>query len=107
MTTELYWLTLTALMTALFWVPYVLDRMVMSGLGRTLAGAQPRAGTRTAPLAPGNRPGRAAHPAGHEADEGLPPGPVGRQAQARAAQARAAPTRPGGLGQDGVRPVCE
>jgi uncharacterized MAPEG superfamily protein len=44
MTTELYWLTLTALMTALFWVPYVLDRMVVSGLGRTLAGAAPDTG---------------------------------------------------------------
>jgi len=40
-TTELYWLTLTALMTALFWVPYVLNRMVVSGVGRTLAGASP------------------------------------------------------------------
>ena len=41
MTTELYWLTLTALMTALFWVPYVLNRMVMFGLGATLAGTAP------------------------------------------------------------------
>jgi uncharacterized MAPEG superfamily protein len=40
-TTELYWLTLTALMTALFWVPYVLNRMVVSGLGGTLAGTAP------------------------------------------------------------------
>jgi uncharacterized MAPEG superfamily protein len=40
-TTELYWLTLTALMTALFWVPYVLNRMVVSGLGGTLAGTPP------------------------------------------------------------------
>ena len=44
MTTELYWLTLTALMTALFWVPYVLNRVVMSGLGGTLAGAAPDSG---------------------------------------------------------------
>ena len=41
MTTELYWLTLTALMTALFWVPYVLNRMVVSGLGGALASAAP------------------------------------------------------------------
>ena len=41
MTTELYWLTLTVLMTALFWEPYVLNRMVVGGLGRTLAGASP------------------------------------------------------------------
>jgi uncharacterized MAPEG superfamily protein len=40
-TTELYWLTLTALMTALFWVPYVLNRLVVTGLGATLAGSAP------------------------------------------------------------------
>jgi uncharacterized MAPEG superfamily protein len=40
-TTELYWLTLTALMTALLWVPYVLNRVAMNGLGGTLAGAAP------------------------------------------------------------------
>ena len=44
MTTELYWLTLTALMTALFWVPYVLNRVVMTGLGGTLAGGAPDSG---------------------------------------------------------------
>lgn len=43
-TTELYWLTLTALMTALFWVPYVLDRIAATGLGGTLAGAAPESG---------------------------------------------------------------
>ena len=41
MTTELYWLTLTALVTALFWRLYLLDRMAISGLGRMLAGAPP------------------------------------------------------------------
>jgi uncharacterized MAPEG superfamily protein len=40
-TTELYWLTLTALMTALFWLPYVFDRMVVMGLAVTLAGPAP------------------------------------------------------------------
>jgi uncharacterized MAPEG superfamily protein len=40
-TTELYWLTLTALMTALFWVPYVLNRMAAIGLGDTLAAGVP------------------------------------------------------------------
>jgi uncharacterized MAPEG superfamily protein len=40
-TTELYWLTLTALMTALFWMPYVLNRVAVSGLGGTLAGTTP------------------------------------------------------------------
>ena len=48
MTTELYWLTLTALMTALFWVPYVLNRMVMNGLGGTLAGGAPDSNTLSA-----------------------------------------------------------
>ena len=38
MTTELYWLTLTVLMTALFWLAYVLERMVVSGLWPTLTG---------------------------------------------------------------------
>ncbi|MEM8839045.1 MAG: MAPEG family protein [Pseudomonadota bacterium] len=32
MTTELYWLTLTALMTALLWVPYILNRIAVRGL---------------------------------------------------------------------------
>ncbi len=41
MTSELYWLTLTALMTALFWVPYVLNRIVVGGLGGALAGTSP------------------------------------------------------------------
>jgi uncharacterized MAPEG superfamily protein len=44
-TTELYWLTLTALMTALFWVPYVLNRIAMNGLGGTLAGGAPDSNT--------------------------------------------------------------
>jgi uncharacterized MAPEG superfamily protein len=43
-TTELYWLTLTALMTALFWVPYVLNRIAATGLGGTLAGGAPDSG---------------------------------------------------------------
>jgi len=41
MTAELYWLTLTVLMTALFWVPYVLDRLVVRGLGPLLGDTQP------------------------------------------------------------------
>ncbi len=48
MTTELYWLTLTALMTALFWMPYVLNRMVVSGLGGTIAGTTPGSGGHSA-----------------------------------------------------------
>ena len=48
MTTELYWLTVTALMTALFWVPYVLNRMAVNGLGGTLAGGAPDGSTLSA-----------------------------------------------------------
>ncbi len=32
MTIELYWLTLTIIMTAILWVPYVLNRLVVRGL---------------------------------------------------------------------------
>ena len=32
MTPELYWLTLTVLMTGLFWLPYILDRIRVRGL---------------------------------------------------------------------------
>jgi uncharacterized MAPEG superfamily protein len=32
MTAELYWMTLTVLMTALFWVPYILDRLAVRGI---------------------------------------------------------------------------
>ena len=46
MTTELYWLTLTVFMTALFWVPYVLNRVAATGLGGTLAGSSPDVGKR-------------------------------------------------------------
>ena len=37
MTPELMWLTLTALMTALFWVPYILDRIAVRGLMGAMA----------------------------------------------------------------------
>ncbi len=45
MTIELYWLTLTVLMTALFWVPYILDRVIVRGLWPTLADPIPESGT--------------------------------------------------------------
>lgn len=32
MSQEIFWLTLTTLMTGLFWIPYVLDRIVVRGL---------------------------------------------------------------------------
>ena len=41
MTTELYWLVLTILITALFWLPYVLDRIVLRGLMATVGDTQP------------------------------------------------------------------
>jgi uncharacterized MAPEG superfamily protein len=41
MTAELYWMTLTVLMTALFWLPYVLDRLAVRGLWATVADSQP------------------------------------------------------------------
>jgi len=41
MTTELYWLTLTVLMTGLFWVPYILDRITVRGLGPAITGTTP------------------------------------------------------------------
>jgi len=44
-TSELYLLVLSILMTALFWVPYVLNRLVVRGFGGTLAGMSPDQGT--------------------------------------------------------------
>jgi uncharacterized MAPEG superfamily protein len=43
-TTELYWLTLTALMTALFWVPYILDRLAVRGVWPALSDTKPEGG---------------------------------------------------------------
>ena len=37
MSKELYWLTLTAAMTGLFWVPYILDRIMVRGLMGAMA----------------------------------------------------------------------
>jgi uncharacterized MAPEG superfamily protein len=44
MTTELYWLTLTVLMTALFWVPYILDRLAVRGPVPALTDTKPESG---------------------------------------------------------------
>lgn len=41
MTTELYWLILTALMTALLWVPYILNRMKEMGVWQALWNPHP------------------------------------------------------------------
>jgi uncharacterized MAPEG superfamily protein len=41
MTPELYWLTLTVLLTAFFWVPYLLDRMAVRGIQATVTDRGP------------------------------------------------------------------
>ena len=41
MTPELYWLTLTVLLTAFMWVPYVLDRMAVRGILQTVTDRGP------------------------------------------------------------------
>jgi uncharacterized MAPEG superfamily protein len=37
MTRELFWLTLTVILTGLLWVPYVLNRIMVRGLGGAMA----------------------------------------------------------------------
>ncbi len=44
MTSELYWLTLTVLMTALFWLPYILDRLAVRGIWPAMSSTQPESG---------------------------------------------------------------
>jgi uncharacterized MAPEG superfamily protein len=41
MSSELYWLTLTATMTALLWAPYILDRCAVRGLMGAMANPGP------------------------------------------------------------------
>jgi len=41
MTPELYWLTLTAVMTALFWLPYSLNRIIRRGLMTAMGNPDP------------------------------------------------------------------
>ena len=47
MTTELFWLTLTVTMTALFWMPYIVNRMlemgVVGAMGNPTSDPAPRA----------------------------------------------------------------
>jgi uncharacterized MAPEG superfamily protein len=42
MTTELFWLMLTVAMTGLFWVPYILDRIMVRGLMAAMANPSPK-----------------------------------------------------------------
>jgi uncharacterized MAPEG superfamily protein len=37
MTPEIFWLTLTVILTGLLWVPYVLNRMMVRGVGGAMA----------------------------------------------------------------------
>ena len=48
MTTELYWLALTLIMTGLFSVPYILDRFVKLGVATTLSAPKPEPGVQSA-----------------------------------------------------------
>lgn len=41
MTTELYWLILTTLMTSLFWLPYILNRIAVRGLMKAMGNPSP------------------------------------------------------------------
>ncbi len=41
MSRELFWLALTVAMTGLFWVPYILDRMIVRGVIGTLDNPSP------------------------------------------------------------------
>ena len=41
MTRELFWLTLTTILTGLMWVPYILDRVMVRGLMPTLGNPKP------------------------------------------------------------------
>jgi uncharacterized MAPEG superfamily protein len=43
MTRELFWLTLTAAMTGLMWIPYIIDRAMVRGLMGSMANPSPRA----------------------------------------------------------------
>jgi uncharacterized MAPEG superfamily protein len=41
MSKELYWLTLTVILTGLLWVPYILDRIAVRGLAGAMANPSP------------------------------------------------------------------
>src|ERR1700740_3236622 len=43
MTPELFWLTLTVIPTGLLWVPYILNRVMIRGLGGAMANPTPGA----------------------------------------------------------------
>lgn len=39
---ELFWLVMTAILTGLLWIPYILDRIAVRGVMKTLANPGPR-----------------------------------------------------------------
>ena len=43
LTPELFWLTLTVILTGLLWVPYILNRIAVRGLSATMANPSPNA----------------------------------------------------------------
>ena len=43
LTPELFWLTLTVILTGLLWVPYIINRCVVRGLGGAMANPTPGA----------------------------------------------------------------
>jgi uncharacterized MAPEG superfamily protein len=43
MTPELFWLSLTVILTGLLWVPYILNRVMVRGLGGAMANPTPGA----------------------------------------------------------------
>jgi uncharacterized MAPEG superfamily protein len=57
MSREIHWLALTLGATLLFWIPYVLNRMLVRGIGGTLANPSPN----DVPLAPWAQRAKAAH----------------------------------------------
>jgi len=48
MPTELFWLTLTTAMTGLFWLPYILDRIMRRGLMAAMDNPKPGAAPQSA-----------------------------------------------------------
>ena len=48
MTREIFWLTLTVILTGLLWVPYLVDRMMVLGLWATMDNPKPKSKAQSA-----------------------------------------------------------
>ncbi len=48
LSTEIYWLVLTCLMTSLFWVPYIINRMIENGPLKAIWNPYPDVGAKRA-----------------------------------------------------------